>query len=146
MNGRALITGASAGIGLELARVFAAHGMNLVLVARDQSRLEALAHELESGSGIRALTLAQDLSKPDAAETLFARLKDTPVCILVNNAGFGNHGPFAATDLGVSSDMMQVNMTSLVQLTHLFLQPMLAARGGRILNVASTAPFNRGPQ
>jgi short-subunit dehydrogenase len=145
MNGRALITGASAGIGLELARIFAAQGVNLVLVARNQSRLEALAHELESGCGIRALALAQDLSQPDAAETLFARLKDIPVSTLINNAGFGNYGPFAATDLQVSSGMMQVNMTSLVQLTHLFLQPMLAARGGRILNVASTAAFQPGP-
>jgi short-subunit dehydrogenase len=145
MNGRALITGASAGIGTELARIFAAHGVNLVLVARNQSRLEALAHELESGSGIRATVVAEDLSKPDAAETIFRRVKGTPVSILVNNAGFGNYGEFAATDLGVSTGMMQVNMTSLVQLTHLFLQPMLAARGGRILNVASTAAFQPGP-
>jgi short-subunit dehydrogenase len=145
MNGWALITGASAGIGYELAKVFAAEGVNLVLVARNQSRLEALAHELESGSGIRAMVVAEDLSKPDAAEKIFARSKGTPVSILVNNAGFGNYGEFAATDLAVSTGMMQVNMTTLVQLTHLFLQPMLVARGGRILNVASTAAFQPGP-
>src|SRR5262249_37570100 len=109
-----------------LAKVFAAEAINLVLVARNQSRLEALAHELESGSGIRATVLAEDLSKPDAAERIFARAKGTPVSMLVNNAGFGNYGEFAATDLGVSTGMMQVNMTALVQLTHLFLQPMLA--------------------
>jgi short-subunit dehydrogenase len=145
MNGWAVVTGASAGIGSELARIFAANGVNLVLVARDQSRLEALAHELESGSAIRAIVVARDLSKPDAAEAIFARVKGTPVSILVNNAGFGNYGEFAATELEVSTDMMHVNMTSLVQLTHLFLQPMLKAGGGRILNVASTAAFQPGP-
>ena len=145
MNRWALITGSSAGIGLELAKIFAANGINLVLVARNQGRLEALAHELERGSRIRVMVLAQDLSKPDAAKEIFERTRGTPVSILVNNAGFGNYGEFAATDLQVSTEMMHVNMTSLVQLTHLFLQPMLAARGGRILNVASTAAFQPGP-
>lgn len=145
MNGWALITGASAGIGTELARIFAANGVNLVLVARNQSRLESLAQELKTGSGIQATVVAQDLAQPDAAETIFTRVKGTPVSVLVNNAGFGSYGEFAATDLQVSSEIMRVNMTSLVQLTHLFLQPMLAARGGRILNVASTAAFQPGP-
>src|SRR5690349_2194152 len=110
MNGWALITGASAGIGTELARIFAANGINLVLVARNQTRLETLAQELKTGSGIQAIAIAQDLSEPNAAERIFTRVKGTPVSVLVNNAGFGSYGEFAVTDLQVSSEIMQVNM------------------------------------
>ena len=145
MNDWALITGASSGIGYELAKLFAADHFNLVLVARTEARLNQVAEELRGRHGIEARVLACDLSSIAAPQQIFDALRDTPISILVNNAGFGVHGPFAATDLRAQTDLMQVNMTALMQLTHLFLQPMLARRSGRILNVASTAAFQPGP-
>jgi uncharacterized protein len=145
MNEWALITGASAGIGHELADIFAAHHFNLALVARDETRLRALAADLEARHNIKTRVLPQDLARPGAAAALFEALRDTPVSVLVNNAGFGGYGRFAKLDLGLQTDMMQVNMVALVQLTHLFLQPMLARGAGRILNVASVAAFQPGP-
>lgn len=145
MSKWALITGASAGIGKELAATFAFHGFNLVLVARNESRLQQLAAELKAAHQIESLVLAKDLALPSAAADIFAALQHVSISVLVNNAGFGSHGDFADTDLRQQSEMMQVNMMALVQLTHLFLKPMLAARQGRILNVASTAAFQPGP-
>ncbi len=145
MENWALITGASAGIGRELARVFARHGSNIILVARNEARLKELAAELQSAYQVQATVLPRDLARPDAAAGIFAALRETPVSVLVNNAGFGSHGPFASTDLALQTEMMQVNMTALVELTHLFLQPMLTRGSGRILNVASTAAFQPGP-
>jgi short-subunit dehydrogenase len=136
----ALITGASAGIGLELARVFAREGYELVLVARSQQRLEALADELKPAS---VRVIAKDLSLPAAPEEI-QRLVPT-VDVLVNNAGFGVYGKFAGTSLSEELNMMQLNMTALVSLTKLYLSGMLAARSGRIMNVASTAAFQPGP-
>jgi short-subunit dehydrogenase len=141
----ALITGASAGIGRELADIFAANGFNLVLVARDQERLSVVAKELGSRNKIEVKVLAYDLSRPGAAAAVFESLKQTPVSVLVNNAGFGSYGPFVESDLEIQTGMMQVNMIALVQLTHLFVQPMRERRQGRILNVASTAGFQPGP-
>jgi uncharacterized protein len=141
----ALITGASSGIGLELAKVFAANGHSLVLSARNESRLNQLAQELKAKHGVETKVLAKDLSQPNAAREIFDALRDTPVSILVNNAGFGSFGPFAGTDLRGQTEMIQVNITVLVELTHLFLQPMLARASGRVLNVASTAAFQPGP-
>jgi short-subunit dehydrogenase len=145
MNDWALITGASSGIGWELARIFAADHFNLVLLARNESRLNKLADELRAARGIETKVLVQDLGSPGAAREIFNALRDTPVSILVNNAGFGLYGPFAESDPRAQADMMQVNMTALVELTHLFLQPMLGRRSGKILNVASTAAFQPGP-
>jgi short-subunit dehydrogenase len=145
MNKWALITGASAGIGKELAKIFAANKSNLVLVARNESRLNQVAAELRSKNGIETKVLAKDLSSPTAPQEIFNALHDTPVSILVNNAGFGWHAAFAETELQRSLDMMHVNMDALVQLTHFFVRPMLARRAGRILNVASTAAFQPGP-
>ncbi len=141
----ALITGASAGIGKELAKVFAARGFNLVLLARNESRLNQLAADLRAAHKIEASVLAKDLALPNAASEIFAALQHLSLSVLVNNAGFGTHGDFAQADLRSQSEMMQVNVVALVQLTHLFLRPMLAARRGRILNVASTAAFQPGP-
>src|SRR5947208_871377 len=97
MQKRALITGASAGIGRELATVFAEYGFSLVLVARNEARLNQLADQLRSAHKIEVVVLAQDLAQPGAASEVFRRLTDTPVSVLVNNAGFGAYGPFAET-------------------------------------------------
>jgi len=135
----------TSGIGAELAKQFAADGFNLVLVARNQTRLEELAKTLRAAHGIQVNVLPKDLSSATAPEEIFDALRDTPVSVLVNNAGFGAYGPFARSDLRDQTGMMQVNMTALVELTHRFLQPMLARGRGRILNVASTAAFQPGP-
>ncbi len=145
MNDWVLITGASSGIGCELAGLFAADRFNLVLVARNETRLNQLAVELHTRHAIQVKVVVRDLACPAAAKEIFDALRDTPVSVLVNNAGFGAYGPFAQSDLRIQTDLMQVNMTALVQLTHLFLQPMLARGQGRILNVASTAAFQPGP-
>jgi hypothetical protein len=137
---KALITGASTGIGLELARIFAREGYELALVARNQKRLEELARELKPAS---VQVIAKDLSLPDAPEEI---QRSVPrVDVLVNNAGFGVYGKFAETSLAEELNMMQLNMSALVALTKLYLSGMVAARSGRIMNVASTAAFQPGP-
>lgn len=141
----ALITGASTGIGRELAEVFAANEFDLVLVARHQERLSAVARELTSVHRTEVQVLPQDLGRPGAAEELFQRLRTVPISVLVNNAGFGRYGPFVESDLSEQTGMMQVNMMALVQLTHLFVQPMRVRKAGYVLNVASTAAFQPGP-
>ena len=116
-----------------------------MLVARNLTRLNQVAGELQARHRIQTRVLVKDLSSATAPPEIFDALRDTPISILVNNAGFGRYGPFARDDLARLTDLMQVNMTALVQLTHLFLQPMLARGRGRILNVASTAAFQPGP-
>jgi short-subunit dehydrogenase len=145
MNDWALITGASAGIGYELAKIFAADHFNLVLIARNEARLQKFADELRVQHGIEIKVLAKDLSLPNSPTEIFDALRDTPISILVNNAGFGWRGDFSKDDPQHSLDMMHVNMDSLVVLTRLFVEPMLTRRAGRILNVASTAAFQPGP-
>ena len=141
----ALITGPSSGIGLDLARLFAADGYNLVLVARSEGKLRDLAAELSAKFGINADVIPADLTVPNAAQTIVASLK-TNVDVLVNNAGFGQAGQFVEIDLQRQLDMIQVNVVALTQLTHLLLRPMVARNRGRILNVASTAAFQPGPR
>lgn len=145
MDNWALITGASTGIGRDLAEVFASNGFNLALVARSQERLDVVGRELRAVHKIDVKAIAQDVGQPGAAEAIFQSLRETPVSVLVNNAGFGSYGPFVDADLKLQTEMMKVNMVALVQLTHLFAQPMRARRAGRILNVASTAAFQPGP-
>ncbi len=145
MSEWALITGASSGIGWELAKLFAADKFNLILVARNETRLNRLAAELHTQHGIEVQILTKDLATPTAPQELFDALRATPVSILVNNAGSGWHGAFAKTGLPQSLAIMHLNMDAPVQLTHLFVQPMLARRAGKILNVASTAAFQPGP-
>lgn len=144
----ALISGASSGIGEELARVFAADKVNLALVARRADRLRGLADELAASHGITAVPLPADLATREGprqvAEELSARAIE--IDYLVNNAGFGTNGPFAAADLQSQLDMVQVNVGSLVHLTGQFLPEMLRRGRGRILNVASTAAFQPGPR
>ena len=142
-----LITGGSGGIGLELAKVFARHGHDLVLVARNRDTLEAAAGVIEGKFAITAHVYASDLTRPESPDEIFDFLhnEQIPIEILVNNAGFGLGGEFADTDVQRELDMIQVNITALTHLTKLFLPPMIKRRSGKILNVASTAAFQAGP-
>jgi len=148
----ALITGASFGIGLELARIFAREGHNLVLVARSADKLRQLASELEKAHGTRSLILAADLSDPGAAAYVLDQTTraNIAVDILVNDAGFGQYGFFVDNDLEECLKQIQLNITTLTHLTRLYLPEMIArvrSEGGnaRVLNVASTAAFQAGP-
>jgi len=147
MGKTALVTGASSGLGLELARLFAHDGHDLVVVARRRDHLEALATRLAAEHGVAARVIAEDLADPIAPRRIFAELKERRIEVefLVNSAGFGTHGPFAESDLGRQLAMVQVNATALMHLTHLFLPGMIARRSGRILNLGSTAGFQPGP-
>jgi short-subunit dehydrogenase len=140
-----LITGASSGIGLELARQAAADGHPLVLVARDVPRLEAAAAEL--GRRVAVHPIAEDLSQPGAAARVYERVRalGAEVDCLVNNAGFGDYGPFVTADLAKQERMIGVNITALTGVTRLFLPAMLERGHGQILNVASVTGFLPGP-
>jgi short-subunit dehydrogenase len=142
-----LITGASVGIGYELARVFAREGYALVLVSRDRDALQRVAEELSRGCKTASKIISKDLSLPSAPREIFEELEGeaTEVDVLVNNAGFGVFGPFSETDLETELAMLQVHMASLTRLTKLFLKRMLERGAGKILNVASTAAFQPGP-
>ncbi len=139
----ALITGASAGIGAEFARVFAAEGFDLVLVARRSERMDVLANELEKRDGARVRVLAEDLADPGAPERIARTLRGEGIVVdaLVNNAGYGLGAPFSRTTWKQQQDFLQVMLTSVVELTHLFLPGMLERTYGRILNMASVAAF-----
>lgn len=141
----ALITGASTGIGYELAKLCAADGMDLILVARGETKLKAVAAELSGAHGVQADVVAADLSQPAAAQQIVDAIGDRPVSVLVNNAGFGTNGLFAELPLQGEVDMIEVNVTSLVRLSRLLLPGMLSRGHGRIMNVASTAGFQPGP-
>jgi short-subunit dehydrogenase len=142
-----MVTGASSGIGLELARLLAADGHDLVLVARRADVLQQVASELESAHQVRAYVLADDLSDPAAPRRVFETLgaEGIELDILVNNAGFGLAGPLASADAQRTHDMIEVNVTAVTMLTRLALPAMVARGRGRILNVASTAAFQPGP-
>ncbi|MBT6236099.1 SDR family oxidoreductase [Bacteroidia bacterium] len=143
----ALITGASAGIGLELAREFAQDKIDLVLVARREERLTKLAQELETSHGISVTVILQDLSEPSAAEVLFQTVQDKKIDIhyLVNNAGFGDVGEFVHSDMDKQHAMINLNVLTLTKLTRLFGAVMKEKGSGTILNVASDAAFRPGP-
>jgi short-subunit dehydrogenase len=142
-----LITGASSGIGLELAKLFAADKSTLVLVARRADRLRQLAEELQAAHGTAVRVLPHDLADPEAPQALFKELRNAGVSVdvLVNNAGFGARGPLATLDTQRQLDMLQVNVEALTHLTRLFLPGMLERRRGAILNVGSVAGFLPGP-
>jgi short-subunit dehydrogenase len=137
MQGRALITGASAGIGAALAREFARHGHDLILTARNGSRLSELAKELETRHGVDARVLPLDLAAPGAAAALMGRVAEAglQVDILVNNAGLGVYGLFRGTDWAREKEMMRVNQEAPVELCKLFLPGMLARGGGGRVNL-----------
>jgi short-subunit dehydrogenase len=142
----ALITGASGGIGYELAKLFARDHHNLVLVARSADKLAQVATELQV-QGLTVKIIALDLASPLAPKFLFDQLQSEGVAveILINNAGFGAFGEFAQLPEEEILGQIQLNITALTELTRLFLPPMIARRGGRIMNVASTAGFQPGP-
>ncbi len=142
-----LITGASAGIGFELAHCFARHGHDLVLVARNKASLRSLAADLSAQHGVDAKVCVDDLSQSGAAGRIhdFCAQHRLDVDILVNNAGFGSYGFFHESDRQTQLDMIAVNIASLVDLTHRFLPGMVSRGYGRVLNVASTAAFQPGP-
>ena len=142
-----LITGASSGIGRELARLFAGDGAELVLVARSEGRLRELAGELAGRYGVQAQVVPADLSQPAGPGQIMAALaqQHIDVDVLVNNAGSGAHGPVAGIGVARQLDMIGVNVAALTRLTALLLPGMLERRRGAILNVASTAAFTPGP-
>jgi uncharacterized protein len=142
-----LITGASSGIGLELAKLFAAGKSNLVLVARSKDKLHRLAAELRNTHAVEAMVLARDLADPAAPRAIFDELtgQGVAVDVVVNNAGFGSVGAVAALSLQRQMDMLQVNVTALTHLSRLFLPGMIERGRGGILNVGSIAGFQPGP-
>ncbi len=142
----ALITGASSGIGLELAHLFARDGYRLVLVARNRSILRQLGDDLQSRYSITVRIEPKDLAHPATPAELYQELQESGIVldVLVNNAGFGGAGAFVSTEWDHEAEMMQVNMVALTHLTKLFL-PQIRAREGMIMNVASTAAFQPGP-
>ena len=147
-NGRtALVTGASSGIGRELSRLLAADGYNLVLVARNGHKLEELAAELGRAGKINVTVLAKNLSDPAAPDEIFKAMQAQSITIdvLINNAGFGAHGPFAQSVWADEMGMLQVNAITLTRLTKLFLPGMIERGAGKIMNVGSTGSFGPGP-
>ena len=147
MGSTALITGASGGIGAELARYHAARGGDLVLVARSEDKLKALQLELENAHKIKVMVVVADLAQPESADQIFSATEQAGlnIDILINNAGFGGHGKFHERQLRKDQAMMLVNMVSLVNLTHLYLQGMVQRNYGKILHAASAAAFMPGP-
>jgi len=147
MSKTALITGASGGIGLELARIHASIGDDLVLVARNGNRLAEIKSELESKFSISVRFLVRDLSVSYAAKKVFDEVSHHDIAIdyLINNAGFGDFGLFAESDWDKQERMINLNITSLAHLTRLFLPGMIKRGGGKILNVSSLAAFTPGP-
>lgn len=143
----ALVTGASSGIGRAIARRLAVRGHDLVLVARSEGELRALAAEVEGADGARAEVLPADLSDPVAVDALVERVevRGIPVEVLVNNAGFGLYGPFVEEDPERERAMIQVNALALTALCRRFVPAMVERGHGRVLNVASTAAFQPGP-
>jgi short-subunit dehydrogenase len=141
-----LITGASGGIGYELAKLFARDHHNLVLVARSADKLEQVATELQT-HGVTVKTITLDLAEPPAPKFLFDQLQREGIAvdILVNNAGFGAYGEFAVMPEAEILGQIDLNIRALTELTRLFLPPMIARRNGRVMNVASTAAFQAGP-
>ncbi len=141
-----LITGASSGIGLELAKVFAQHKHSLILVARSKSKLEELAEVLRQ-TGVEVHLLVKDLSINQSAVEVFDWCNQHGVVVdyLVNNAGFGDFGFFHESSWARQEQMITLNITALTHLTHLFLPQMVKRKSGKIMNVASTAAFQPGP-
>lgn len=143
----ALITGASNGIGLELAKIHAAKGGNLVLVARNKAKLDEIKKELEGQHKISVYIIGKDLSETDSALKVYNETTKQNIKIdyLINNAGFGTFGMFAEEDWNKELQMINLNITTLTQFTYLYLKDMIHRKSGKIMNVASTAAFQSGP-
>lgn len=142
-----LITGSSSGIGAAFARKLATLGRNVLLVARSEDKLITLCNELGRISGVRAQYFVLDLTQPDAGARLFEETKkrQLEIDLLINNAGFGSMGDFGRLDMANELKMIDLNIKSLVELTHRFLIPMRERKQGTIINVASTAGFQSVP-
>jgi hypothetical protein len=147
MKDTALITGASSGIGLGLAHEFAKHKTDVVLVARNETKLKEIAQELTSTYGVKAIVMVKDLSKPESADELFREVKQAGLEIgyLVNNAGFADFGLFSDSDWNRQQEMISVNIMTLTRLCRLFIPEMIERKQGKILNLASVAAFQPGP-
>lgn len=143
----ALITGASSGIGLELAKVHASKGGDLVLVARNKSKLDELKIELENQFKVKVYVVGKDLSANNSAQEVYNETTEQKIEInyLINNAGFGDFGMFVETNWNKELQMINLNITTLTQFTKLYLQDMVKRGSGKIMNVASTAAFQSGP-
>jgi uncharacterized protein len=143
----ALVTGASSGIGKEIAIILASKGYDLILVARRPELLQTLKDSIESTHKVKVEVLISDLSLSDAPKSIFDHLNSKNIRpeILVNNAGFGLFGEFSETEWAKEKMMIDLNITALVHLTKLLLPGMISSGKGRILNVASTAAFQPGP-
>lgn len=143
----ALVTGASRGIGRALATVLAQHGHDVVLAARDAEQLRELAEELHQRHGVQAWSVPCDLARSESPQRLHDEILERGIRVelLVNNAGFGNWGPFVETPMERELELIQLNITALTQLTKLYLVQMLPANRGWIMNVASTGAFQPGP-
>lgn len=144
----AFITGASKGIGLEIARIHAAHGDDLVLIARSLHDLQEIKTGFENEYPVKVTIIAKDLSVAGAAEEVFNEIKQRNIDVdyLVNNAGFGDYGYFADTDWTRYSAMINLNISALTELCHLFISDWQGQKAGKILNIASTAAFQPGPK
>lgn len=143
----ALITGASSGIGLELAKIHASKGGNLVLVSRNKSKLDELKTELEEQFNVSVYTIGKDLSEPNSAQEVYTETNEQHIQIdyLINNAGFGGFGMLEETEWNKELQMINLNITTLTLFTKLYVQDMVKRRSGKIMNVASTAAFQPGP-
>ncbi len=147
MKNVALITGASGGIGKELARIHAGHGGDLIVIARSQDKLDQLKNELEEKHGIKVLSIVKDLAHPDALGEVFDEVEQAGIEIeyLINNAGFGGRGKFYERDWEKDLAMINLNIIALTALTRFFLPGFVKRNRGRILNVSSTASLMPGP-
>lgn len=147
MKKTALITGASSGIGLELSKIHASKGDNLVLVARSKSKLDELKIELEKNYGISVYTIGKDLSLPKSVSEVYSEVKQQNITIdyLINNAGFGDYGLYFDSVWEKQEQMINLNITTLSHFTRLFLKDMVDRKSGKIMNIASTASFQPGP-
>jgi short-subunit dehydrogenase len=143
----ALITGASSGIGLEFAKLFAKDHVNLILVARNENALQALKTELQEAHAIQVVVIAKDLSESDAAPSIYSMCEKEQLQVdyLINNAGFGYAGSFATQPYTNSAQMIRLNIEALTSLTQLFGSQMVSRKNGYVLNVASIAGFLSGP-
>ncbi|GGF91993.1 short-chain dehydrogenase [Rhodococcoides trifolii] len=141
-----LITGASAGLGVEFARRYARRGANLVLVARRRDRLDALADELRQANSVTVTVAQKDLAEPGAGSALYRELTEQGIRVdsLINNAGFGTYGQFAGEELDRILSEIQLNIATLVELSHVFLPDLIRGRG-MLVNIASTAAFQPTP-
>jgi short-subunit dehydrogenase len=146
-KGLAIVTGASGGIGYELAKLLAADGYPLMIVARSREKLESLARGLSELHRVQVTPLVGDLSLPLSARELARTVlaDDRPIEVLINNAGVGLYGPFVEQPMGKVLELLQLNIASLTELTHELLPRMIEQRRGRIMNVSSTAAFQPGP-